>query len=29
LTGHTLFAEELHKTYSKRPILQGVSLSVS
>ncbi len=29
MTGHTLFAEELHKTYSKRPILQGVSLSVS
>ena len=29
MTGHTLLAEELHKTYSKRPILQGVSLSVS
>ena len=28
MTGHTLLAEELHKTYSKRPILQGVSLSV-
>jgi len=29
VTGHTLLAEELHKTYSKRPILTGVSLSVS
>lgn len=29
MTGHTLLAEQLHKAYNKRPILQGVSLSVS